>query len=81
MEGLTGLGPAVHFKSSQPFVPALVFICLAPSFPGTHRRGTLLSQRLSTPGGREALGSLSGVGPPISAAPPSSLQSRFSGAA
>lgn len=41
------------------FAQALVFICLAPSFPGTQRRGTSLSQSLSTPkGGREATGIL-----------------------
>lgn len=41
------------------FAQALVFICLAPSFPGTQRRGTSLSQSLSTPkGGREVTGIL-----------------------
>lgn len=42
-----------------PFAWALVLICRAPSFPGMQRRGTLLSQRLSTPrGSREGTGIL-----------------------
>lgn len=48
-------------KSGLPIAlhPSLGLYCLVPSFPGTQRRGTLLSRSLSTPrGGREATGIL-----------------------
>lgn len=50
VEGLTGLEPILHVRSSQCALPRhLVFICLVPSFLGMQRRGTVLSWRISTP--------------------------------
>lgn len=68
----------------EPFTQAPLLICLAPSFPGMQRRGTLLSQRLSTSRrGREGTEILirawhvaGGGGHPISALSPISLSTR-----
>lgn len=56
--GRLGACPAIQVFLEL-FTQSLVFISLVPSFPGTQRRGTLLSWKLSTSrGGWEVTGIL-----------------------